>query len=243
MQLLPFNLSFPRRCIRLLPRHISTSLLFSALLALLCSALLSYTQLHSYIQLHSYTVTQLYSYTATQLHRQAEPTDRDEWTVRGLTCKHAHSDCASIAPSTSTCVVSSLLLHLYLEGALRLRLRCELLAAALRSPQLPEVVLSTIDRNRVTIVQLAFIFAYSKMNGNVSGLSPHYLSSWRVTSSAHEHLCIHLSTNLSSFIYTLRFHVFPKTKQSISSTHLRYYQFETFEPCSYLDFIDTLVAE
>ena len=151
------------------------------------------TQLHSYIQLHSYTVTQLYSYTATQLHRQAEPTDRDEWTVRGLTCKHAHSNCASIAPSTSTCVVSSLLLHLYLESALGLHLRCELLAAALRSPQLPEVVLSTIDRNRVTIVQLAFIFAYSKMNDNVSGLSPHYLSSWRVTSSAQEYLSINPS--------------------------------------------------
>jgi len=48
--------------------HISTSLLFSALLALLCSALHSYTQLHSYTatQLHSYTAT--YSYTAIQLH-------------------------------------------------------------------------------------------------------------------------------------------------------------------------------
>ena len=197
MQLLPFNLSFPRICIRLLPRHLSTSLLFSALLALLCSALLSYTQLHSYIQLHSYTVTQLYSYTATQLHRQtdrqAEPTDRDEWTVRGLTCKHVHSNCASIAPSTSTCVVSSLLLHLYLEGALGLRLRCELLAAALRSPQLPEVIPPTIDRNHVTIVQLACIFACSKMNDNVNGLSPLCLSNRRVTSSAQEYLSINPS--------------------------------------------------
>ena len=63
------------------------------------------------------TATQLYGYTLL-----AEPTDRDEWTVRGPTCKHAHSDCASIAPSASTCIVSSLLLHLYLEGALGLRL-------------------------------------------------------------------------------------------------------------------------
>jgi hypothetical protein len=201
MQLLPFNLSFPRICIRLLPRHLSTSLLFSALLALLCSALLSYTQLHSYIQLHSYTVTQLYSYTATQLHRQAEPTDRDEWIVRGLTCKHTHSNCASIAPSTSTCVISSLLLHLYLEDALGLRLRCELLAAALCSPQHPEVIPFTIDCDRVIIVRLAFIFTHSKMGDNDSGLSPLYLPSWRVTSSAHEHVYIHLSTNLSS-LYT-----------------------------------------
>ena len=232
MQLLPFNLSFASIYEPVSLQETLTALCSTPpCITLLCSTLLN--SIASNI-----TATQLYGYTL-----QAEPTDRDEWTVRGLTCKHAHSNCASIAPSTSTCVVSSLLLHLYLEGALGLRLRCELLAAALRSPQLPEVVLSTIDRNRVTIVQLAFIFAYSKMNDNVSGLSPHYLSSWRVTSSAHEHLCIHLSTNLSSFIYTLRFHVFPKTKQSISSTHLRYYQFETFEPCSYLDFIDTLVAE
>jgi hypothetical protein len=89
IQLLLFNLSFPRIWIRLLPRHLSTSLLFSALLALLCSALHSYTQLHtatqlhSYIQLHSYTVTQLYSYTATQLHRQTDrQTDRQRQVVQ-----------------------------------------------------------------------------------------------------------------------------------------------------------------
>ena len=82
MQLLPFNLSFPRIWIRLLPRHLSTSLLFSALLALLCSALHSYTQLHSYTATYSYTAIQLHSYTAIQPHsytdRQTDrQTDRD----------------------------------------------------------------------------------------------------------------------------------------------------------------------
>ena len=77
MQLLPFNLSFPRICIRLLPRHLSTSLLFSALLALLCSALHSYTQLHSYTATYSYTAIQLHSYTAIQPHSYTDrQTDR-----------------------------------------------------------------------------------------------------------------------------------------------------------------------
>ena len=77
MQLLLFNLSFPRIWIRLLPRHLSTSLLFSALLALLCSALHSYTQLHSYTATQLHTATQLYSYTAIQLYSHtATQTDR-----------------------------------------------------------------------------------------------------------------------------------------------------------------------
>ena len=211
MQILPFNLSFASIWACLLPRHLNSSLLYPNCITLLCSTLP--TSIAS-----NKTATQLYGYTL-----QAEPTDRDEWTVRGLTCKHAHSNCASIAPSTSTCVVSSLLLHLYLEGALGLRLRCELLAAALRSPQLPEVVPSTIDRNHVTIVQLACISACSKMNDNVSGLSPHYLSSWRVTSSAHEHLCIHLSTNLSSFIhiFTCSHFLQRQNNSNFSTLHLK----------------------
>ena len=69
MQLLPFNLSFPRICIRLLPRHLSTSLLFSALLALLCSTLYCSIQLHSYTATQLYTATYTVIYTAIQLHR------------------------------------------------------------------------------------------------------------------------------------------------------------------------------
>ena len=91
--------------------------------------------------------------------------------------------------------LSSLLLHLYLEGALGLRLR-ELLAAALRSPQLPEVVLFTIDHDRVIIVRLAFIFTYSKnlMYDNDSATDCPlftYPVGELPLRTAHEHLSIH----------------------------------------------------
>ena len=57
---------------------------------------------------------QLYGYTLL-----AEPTDRNEWTIWGFTCKHAHIDCTSIAPLACACVVSSSPLPCALRNTLK----------------------------------------------------------------------------------------------------------------------------
>ena len=160
-QLLPFNLSFPRIWIRLLPRHLSTSLLFSALLALLCSALHSYTQLHSYTatQLHSYTATysytaiQLHSYTAIQLHsytdRQTDrQTDRDrQYRVHGLASKCTYAGCGH---------------HVYLPRHIAMGMDCHLFAyLADESPLLHRSV-------------YPYILQYSSLSTFIHGLLVHF---------------------------------------------------------------------
>jgi hypothetical protein len=143
MQLLLFNLTFPRIWIRLLPRHLSTSLLFSALLALLCSALHSYIQLHSYtaIQLHSYTAIQPHSYTDRQTDRQ---TDRDrQYRVHGLASKCTYAGCGH---------------HVYLPRHMAMGMDCHLFAyLADESPLLHMSI-------------YPYIFQYSSLSTFIHGL-------------------------------------------------------------------------